>query len=306
MTRDEYQAFRSADFAQKIVGIDIELTKLNSGIVSLLAEISSTEAAASSSQALIQDTYARMESDYVKCASLGIHSELYCQDQKKPLYDAADLARHELDSWQAKLTRGRKLIADQKAIIAFYQSQKIVGRTLSDNIPHERGSFDPISGIKLTLDTIDNPRALADYFATLTHEYLHYTSFVSEGKKLSDPFFEEGLTEYYARMAIAKDLAVSTNLGYPAFVKIITKLAKNIPDSELADIYFTKDQSKLESVLNRVYGDRFYQDIRPVITALQYSSSPHQILPLANIIMDAIGGDRLTETDLLSTESILE
>ena len=76
-----------------------------------------------------------------------------------------------------------------------------------------------------------------------------------------------------------------------------------IPEAELSDIYFSKDQEGLERTLNRVYGDTFYEDTRFLFASLQYASNEKEVLELANAIMKKINGKSLTEEDLESTKS---
>jgi hypothetical protein len=135
------------------------------------------------------------------------------------------------------------------------------------------------------------------------HEYLHYASYISDDKKLSDVFFEEGLTEYFARQIIKDDLNISTNIGYPVSAKILDQMTKRISESELADIYFSKDQDRLEKLLDRTYGENFYKNTGIKFLNLQYASSPDLALKIANEIMKNIGGNPLKEKDLLSTSN---
>ncbi|HSW88866.1 MAG TPA: hypothetical protein VLG12_06915 [Candidatus Saccharimonadales bacterium] len=185
----------------------------------------------------------------------------------------------------------------------FFKTQRNILQNQKRNIPHELGDFEPKDAIKIVIDTTSS-HAIADYLETVTHEYLHYASYV-KGQSFSNSFFEEGLTEYFARRAIKDDLHISTNLGYPVFVKIITEMTKLIPESELADIYFSQDENNLEEALNRVYGDNFYEDNYVLFDSLQYTSDPHQIVKIANDIMKKIGGSPLKEKDLISTYSSL-
>src|SRR5438270_13136435 len=97
----------------------------------------------------------------------------------------------------------------------------------------------PNNSINIAFGNATSSRA-ADYLETLIHEYLHYASYIGPDKHLSDSFFEEGLTEYFARRIVEDNLHIETNLGYPAQVKIIEAMTKRIDESEFADIYFSK------------------------------------------------------------------
>ena len=118
-------------------------------------------------------------------------------------------------------------------------------------------------------------------------------------------FFEEGLTEYFARKIVEKNLNIETNIGYPVYYKIISEMTNIIPETELAVIYFTKDQNALVSALNRVYGDNFYQNNRILFASLQFTSNRNQTLQIANEIMKKINGTPLTLQDLRSSSSEL-
>jgi hypothetical protein len=311
MTREEYQGWRAGDFNKKLADIGVTLAEMRENIGTVSAEIQRNEAEISDTQALVKETYTKMEAQYLKCLSAGLYSggkfvrtnsQTYCDAQKVPWNENVAEMNKNLDGLREQLGKNQNLLADYQLYEKFLTAQEKVGAALEGNIPRELGAFDPPGSIKLTLEET-NPKVIGDYFGSLTHEYLHYASYVSADKKLTSSFFEEGLTEYYARMAIKRNLDISTNLGYPAVVKIIEKIARNIPDSDLAQAYFTKDQKGLETALDRVYGVNFYRDNKTVFDSLLYTSDPRQILPLANVIMARIKGTPMTEADILSTYS---
>ncbi len=311
MTREEYQKWRAEDFRKKLVDIGVTLTEMRENIGTVSAEIQRNEAEISDNQNRIKESYAEMEAQYFKCLSAGhytggkfvrTNSQTSCDTQKSLWNENIAEMNEDLDGVREQLGKNQSLLADYQLYEKFLAAQEKVGAALEGNIPRELGAYDPPDSIKLTLEET-NPGNIADYFGSLTHEYLHYASYVTAEKKLTGSFFEEGLTEYYARMAVKRNLDISTNLGYPAVFKIIEKIAKNIPDSDLAQVYFTKDQKGLETALDRVYGANFYRDNRAVFESLLYTSDPRQILPLANVIMTRIKGTPLTEADILSTYS---
>lgn len=268
---DKYKEFRKKENIQKIAKIDIELEIIKDKISSLSANIESDKK---------------------------LLSEI--QDPK----NVKDKKEINIDELTAKIDKDLVVLSENKYSENFYKSQKQLLQQLTKDSPDEQGLFIPIDTIRIVYKT-NNSRSIADYFATLTHEYLHYSSYISKSKMLNDSFFEEGLTEYFARSAIKNDLNTSTNLGYPVQAKIIGEMTNIIPESELAEIYFTKDQEGLERALNRVYGDDFHKETRLIFETLQYASNPNEILKLANNIMKRIGGKPLTHEDLISTYSQL-
>ncbi len=204
-----------------------------------------------------------------------------------------------LESQKRKDKQQQQLLTEYQYYANFFRNQRIGLSSLKQNTPNELGVFENRDSIRLVFNT-DDSHAIANYFATLTHEYLHYASFVTDDQRFDNSFFEEGLTEYFTRAAVKDALQADTNLGYPVQAKIISEMMKMIPESELAEIYFTKDEVALQKALDRVYGDGFYENNQVIFETLQYTSSPKQALKLANDIMKRIGGEALTEKDLKS------
>ncbi len=165
----------------------------------------------------------------------------------------------------------------------------------------EHGVFEPENHIKARIDRIDST-SLSDFFSVLIHEYFHYASYQKD-KKFSNSFFEEGLTEYFARQVIEHNLEIQTNLGYPIQAKIIEQISNRIAENELVSIYFSKDDALFANALDRVYGDGFYEKNKVTFQAMQYSTNPKQLVELANEIMAQIDGPELEEKDFYSTET---
>ena len=82
-------------------------------------------------------------------------------------------------------------------------------------------------------------------------------------------------------------------------------MTKKIPEDELKNIYFNKDEKALIALLNNTYGSKFYQDSEFYFQAMSYVSGK-EALKLANNIMFKIGGKDLKEEDLNSTYSELK
>jgi hypothetical protein len=74
-----------------------------------------------------------------------------------------------------------------------------------------------------------------------------------------------------------------------------------IPEKEFEQIYLTKDEARLEAVLNNAFGSTFYTDNEMYFTLLSYEP-PAETLKMANTIMMQIGGSVLTQKDLFSAD----
>lgn len=235
------------------------------------------------------------------------------QDDAQEKIEMIDGQLAKIDSYVSSLSaqmeidirQRRNLIKIRDEYLAYdeyftRQRDKLLETT--NHIPNELGVFKSPDSIKLIYsDTYD--KDAIHYFATLVHEYLHYASYQSEERRLSSVFFEEALTEYFARRIIESEFGRSTNVGYPLQERILSEMMKMYTDNELADIYFTKDENALRHAINRVYGDNFYENNFVMFETMMYTSDPAQKLSLANTIMKKLGNKQLTEKDLRSSYS---
>jgi hypothetical protein len=312
MDEKEYQKYRQQDFIKKVADVQLQLDGTNQSIGTLSAAIQNDKTQIAYNQNFVASGYSQRDKQYGSCVNAGdyrsgvfqhTNSKDYCQSQVAQLDSSIQEASNNLDIWNEKLRDDQDSLTTAKLYANFFTTQVKLGNLLKVNIPHELGSFDPPDTIKILIDNT-SPHAIADYFETVTHEYLHYASY-NEKKSFTASFFEEGLTEYFARKAIENSLNTNTDSGYPVYVKIISEIAKIIPESELADIYFSKDELGLRSALNRVYGDGFYADNLITFETLQYTSDINQMLKLGDTIMAKIGGLPLQESDIISKSSNL-
>jgi len=312
MDEKEYQKYRTIDFAKKVADVKSQLDQTNQSVATLSAAIQNDNSQIAYNKNFVTSGYLKRDKQYNSCIALGnyrsnvfyhTNSKDYCQSQVSALDNAIQKASSDLDTWNKQLSDDQNNLAMSKLYVTFFKAQVNLGDILKSNIPHELGAFDPPDTIKILINTTSS-HAIADYFETVVHEYLHYVSY-NDKKSFTASFFEEGLTEYFARMAIQNDLNASTNLGYPVYVKIISEITKIVPESELADIYFSKDELGLRTSLDRVYGDNFFANNLITFETLQYTSDTTQILKLANTIMAKIGAKPLKESDIISTSSNL-
>jgi hypothetical protein len=312
MGEDEYQKYRQLDFNKKVADVQLQLNQTNQSIGTLSAAIQNDKDQIAYNKNFVTSGYLKRDKQYNSCMAQGSYkagifthtnSKDYCQSQIMDLDNAIQQASNALDVLNKKLNDDQNNLDMSKLYASFFATQVKLGNLLKVNIPHELGAFDPPDTIKILINTTSS-HAIADYFETVVHEYLHYASYNAK-KSFTASFFEEGLTEYFARAAIQNNLNTGTNLGYPVYVKIISEMTKIIPETELADIYFSKDELRLRTTINRVYGDNFYTNNLIAFETLQYTSDLDQILKLANTIMAKINGTPLKESDIISTSSNL-
>lgn len=314
MNTNEYTKFRLDDYAGKFKIISKQLTNTQALIASISATIKKTQDDITGNQNLVQNTYAQKDKIYNKCMAGGyyqnsgsnsaqfIHTNTkqYCQLQVTEFDTKVQSANDQVDKLTRDLNKDNALLKSYQTLLSFLKAESDLTDSLKSNIPYELGLFVPENSIKIVLNG-NTPHGVVNYFETATHEYLHYASHINNKNPLTLGLFEEGLTEYFAKNIIKDNLNSNTDLGYPVYTIIISQITKLIPESELADYYFNKDEKGLETALNRVYGDNFYNDNLILFETLQYAPDNKQLLQVANKIMAKIGGKTLKESDLISS-----
>jgi hypothetical protein len=312
MNDSEYKIYRIADFNKKIAKINNELSENDKNIGSSSASIEKDKAEITYNQNLVKKNYHQKNQELKECLSKGTYQNgTFIRDNPKEVcqkqtsrYDEIILnANRNLDNLNKQLEYEQSQLERFRYFSGVFKTEIELFKLSTNNVPSELGSLTPPNIIKVAIN-IKSPHAVIDYFETVIHEYLHYASY-SENKTFQTGFFEEGLTEYFARKTINNYLELNTNMGYPLFVKIITEMTNLIPESEFADIYFAQNQEKLEKTLDRVYGESFYKNNLIALETLQFTSDPKQVLKIANDFMKEINGTSLREKDLYSNESSL-
>ena len=310
MDPQEFTAFQKSDTKTKLTKVTIELTKLTHSIATISATINQDKNAISANQDLQDNSMKKRDNEYNNCLSQGTYLNNVFQPKNTKtscqsiLYTwNTTLTKQASDEKNLNITlqKDQQLLTDYQYYDNFFSAQKKLLAASTINAPSELGVFEPPNIIKIVV-TNKNSHTVADYIETLCHEYLHYASY-TPGKRLDSSFFEEGLTEYFARQTVRDTLHIDTNIGYPVAVKIIEAMMQRIAEVDFADIYFTKDEVGLEHTLDLVYGDNFYKDTFVLFESLEYTSDPQQELELANKLMQKIGGQPLTIKDLYSTQS---
>jgi hypothetical protein len=308
MSPKEYKKFRSDDYAGKFKTISDKLNETNLQISTTSAAIQNDKTQIAFNQNLINLTYEQKNKANNKCVAEGYYNNSgiyiktntkeYCNNQNLSFEKIIQSANEKIDFYTKDLNKNNALLKSYESYADFFKAQSSLTNYLKVNIPLELALFVPENEIKMVID--NTPRGIAEYFETATHEYLHYASRTKDGKQLQVALFEEGVTEYFAKNIIKNSLNVDTNIGYPAFAKIISVFTKIIPEAELADYYFSKDQVGLEKALNRVYGDNFYKNNLLLFETLQYTSDNKQLLKFTNTLMDKIKEKHFKEIDLIS------
>lgn len=308
--RQDYLKFREDQINEQLAEIEQLIDGFTTLINNIYGSISNDKAKIAYNQNGLNSSISQKDSAYNYCLTAG-YTSLYfgtfyhyytqqeCDSQKTQWDQTIAGFQKNISDWQAQLQYDQSQLPQYQEAKDTLTAYNTIIASQKDSTPQELGLFLPADKtIKLALDYTGSKSAV-EYLVTLTHEYLHYTSYVSEERSLPH-FFEEGLTETYARRVIKNELGIDTNIGYPLLVKIIQQMITKIPEDKLQEIYFTKDKNELQSLLDEAYGKDFYKNSEYYFSIMSYVP-PKEALKFANNIMIKIGGKPLTEEDLVSS-----
>ncbi|HZQ29491.1 MAG TPA: hypothetical protein VFA93_00195 [Patescibacteria group bacterium] len=317
LNRQEYLAFREDRINDQVNKIKDIIQKIEDYINSLYSDINTAKQKIAYNQQGIQSAQQNKDYYYNSCVNAGYwdywtgsfyryYSQSYCDSIKSQYDDSIAQFQKNINDWNDRIGYDQGELSSAQSLDQNYKDWADAVDAEKNTTPEELGIFEDPNTIRVVLDST-SPSSVNEFLETLVHENLHYQSFVSKDRffqfsdKSYDGFWEEGLTEYFARKVIAKETGSNVNQGYPLIVKIIGQVVKKIPESELQRIYFTKDEASLEADLNSAYGENFYKDTELFFESLSYLPSDRQ-LKIANNIMTRIRGEQLSSKDLFSTD----
>jgi hypothetical protein len=327
MGRQEYTQFREDQINSKIARIEDALTEVTKIVNTYYSAVADDKSNINYNISMANSMISKGDYAYSSCINAQIsiphfmpgtctyyycssgytyytyeprYSYSYCSSQQDFYYNLSDGYVDNANDWRDQLQSDQyelSVYEEIKEIIEIYDAMAVASK---EDIPFELGIFNPPNSIKIAIDST-KIETLADYFSTVVHEYFHYTSYISDEKSLPT-FFEEGLTEYFAREAIINNMGIETNEGYPLIVKVVERMMEKISEKDFQNIYFTKDINLLSTTLDNAFGKDFSKDNALYFEFISYLP-PKDALEITNKMLDKIGIQELTEEDLLSKNS---
>lgn len=307
MSDEDYNKFREDDVKDKISKINTQADKMKTYISSSSASLEDIKEQLDAIELSKEEVLVAKDKEYNDCLNKGeyINGEFIRSNSKRDCKALTDNWENDFieeekleNNLKDQLNIAQKKLSEYEYLNTFFEAQQKLTDLSASNIPSERGLFIPKDKLQIVLFS-DESNAIPNYFVSLVHEYLHYASY-TPGKRLESAFFEEGLTEYFARGAIKDNMQIDTYIGYPLTVKVLEQFLKKLPEEDMADIYFSKDQEKLENTLNLVYGDDYYKNNIVQIETLQYTSDEDEAIQIANNILKTIDSEPLSIEDIYS------
>ncbi|MBI5123091.1 hypothetical protein HZA75_04515 [Candidatus Roizmanbacteria bacterium] len=225
LNRQEYLKLREKQINEQIKKLDDEIVEVDKEINITYGYISENKKQLQEADDFLANSETKKTATYNECKSAGENYEghfyrYYTDDQCNSILAEWDKIVREVSGQtgeiRSALSNNQRVLADYQSTRAYTVQARNFVNEYKNITPDELGIFLPEKDIKIALDS-NNPDVFNGYLATLVHEYLHYTTYVSDEREL-DHFFEEGLTEYFAKKIMKKQLNYSENIGYPVAV----------------------------------------------------------------------------------------
>ncbi len=196
--------------------------------------------------------------------------------------------RNAQTSLETSISQTRNAITKGRTLLKEALQQKTI-------VNIQWGRFSPPSTISINFlpELASKPKVMAE---VITHEQLHYQS--SQSGNALPSFFEEAMTQHLTLKTV--HLAVIergdySSYAYPTF--IVRQMMKKIPETTWISIYNTKDAKKLETELDRAYGQGFYKKYQNHFIMMTFARTA-EVITYANEILFAIGEPPLIENEL--------
>lgn len=325
LKQDEYKNFRIHQINMRLRELSALIDKLNLAIEETDKELKRANGNISHYKRLAANSYAEGDAAYFRCSvaetcsysyypicgtyycssysvrnCTPMFSQSYCSSLRDSYYsngnDYTETANYWVREYNELVAWYNEFIEYRDNVVAAKDSAEIA----KASIPYELGMFAPDNNIKIAISSTDASKA-SEYISTLIHEYLHYDSHNLEDKRLPR-FFEEGLTEYLSRLAQGAGLGSDTNLGYPLITAFIKRVAEKVPASELEEIYYSKDQEKLNQSLAQYLEPEFFEKNKYILEIMPYMPT-EMALGAVNKILEKLELTKIDEKELdASTE----
>jgi len=128
----------------------------------------------------------------------------------------------------------------------------------SDDEITEQSDATASGGDTIYIRYVEGRTVDSDLIRLTVHELLHIYSHNTE--TYLPTAFEEGMTEYLANMAMGFNEKDSIRVsGYPLEVQVIYALLEKIPEDELINVYFSKDDKKFKALFEKYFPDTSYE-----------------------------------------------
>jgi hypothetical protein len=305
LNRQEYLKIREEQINKEVKKFDDDIAIVNQELNAAYGYVAEGRQQLKEAEDFLANSESKKEAMVNECKTAGemyegqfyrYYTDDQCNSIRAEWATVVSEVSGQLNEIRSTLSHNQQVVADYQEILEYLTQARDFIEATKNTTPYELGVFLPEDEIKIALDS-NNPDVFNAYLSTLVHEYLHYTSYVSEERRL-DNFFEEALTEYFARRVVKEQLNYSENVGYPIAVLLLTEMTKEIPEDKLLAVYLTKNQKELEYLLDEAYGKNFYNDSYRFLSTINYLPVD-DALKAANTVMVRMDGKKITKESVL-------
>lgn len=293
LEKPEYLAVRKKHMASQRKLIDTVIDTVDGSIASVSGYIATNEESIAKNREIIAKANEQLQKS--KCKT-----KEKCDAQKEKYAKIIAHANNNIAKAETALQQNQTVLGTTVQNKEKLQTEMTTIAVAEELTGFELGLFTPPNEITMTIMDQNNPQAFDVYMQTLLHEYFHYISYANEETRLH-PFFEEALTEYFARMAFENYTGHNIDIGYKIGIRIIEGMVRTIPERQLLEIYYSKDQQKLEALLNSAFGKNFYSNNQEAFDMINHLPLVEQVT-VANLILQQIGGEKLHITEKSKTQ----
>lgn len=292
LEKPEYIAVRKKHMASQRKLIDNVIDTVDGSIASVSGYIATNEESIAKNREIIAKVNEQLQKS--KCKT-----KEKCDAQKEKFDKIIAHANNNIAKAENAMQQNQNVLGSSVKNKEKLQSEMTTISVAEELTEYELGLFTPPNEITMTILDQNDPKAFDVYMMTLLHEYFHYISYSNEETRLH-PFFEEALTEYFARMAFKNYTGHNIDIGYKIPIHIIEGMVRTIPERQLLSIYYSKDQQMLEALLNSAYGKNFYKENQEAFDMINHLPLAEQVT-VANLILQQIGGEQLKITEKSKT-----
>lgn len=305
--RQDYIKIRDEQINKRLNVYEYIIEMVELEIDQNIANISEAKSKISYNEKGLSDSKATKESSYTNCTLQGYfdyfsgkffryYSDETCRNRSNSWDEIISKFEKNISDWKSSLYYDQSQLNENKKLLSYFSDWKEITESEKNSTPLELGVFYEDNKIDVAFDWTNN-KSIISFLETLSHEYLHYASYISDEKSFENIAFEEGLTEYYARSIIKDFYNRDTNIGYPLLMKVMSQIFTKLPKEHLEKVYFEKDEESLISLLNSTFGKDFYEKNELSFIFLPYLSGKEAV-DTANKIIKSIDGQEVSEKDL--------
>lgn len=216
-----------------------------------------------------EDYVARLGNWHQECKN-ELGDDPFCEEGIAKIDDNIKILKENIETVEAN-----KNEAEQNLKLQTIYRNEAIGELNNVELNYQDFLKNPVTaeiegGVFISPNTIHLKYQFAEkypfsyYLSTATHEYLHFYSYkTSKANDDLPTFIDEGITDYLKLVVIDEFIKKQTQyLNYASEIEVIKSILAVITEDELKNIYFSKNENKLEGFIDRSFSKGRYKQIK--------------------------------------------